>query len=360
MRVFVSEYICGGAWPEKTLDSSLAVEGRAMLAALVQDLLRIPDVNVAITWDTRLSEFPVEQCSRLAIAQVTSPTGEAREFKRLCDSCDVAFVIAPEFHDILASRIEMASSETLVAGCDVKATRLCSDKLQLAGFLEDERIPTIPTARFDFPHTEAAGHKVRLSFPWVIKPRDGAGSMRVYKVGTSDELHTLSRQIHIDGEDFSYVRQPFVEGLAVSCAAIVAAGQGRELRTPQIEVLPPCQQILSGDGRFSYEGADFPGQLASTDVDRIQSLVRRCCAGIPGLSGYVGFDLLVPKVEGATPIVVEINPRLTTGYLLWRKMCSDNLAVRILESCVGSQRFAVEPLSWDSDPCSIRTDSLLN
>ena len=67
MRVFVSEYVCGGAWPDELLDNSMAAEGRAMLVSLVQDLLRIPAVNVVTTWDQRLGTFPIDRLTGLTV-----------------------------------------------------------------------------------------------------------------------------------------------------------------------------------------------------------------------------------------------------------------------------------------------------
>ena len=58
MRLFVSEYLCSGAWPEPELPPSLAREGRAMLLALLTDLAVLPDVTLWTTWDARLGEPP--------------------------------------------------------------------------------------------------------------------------------------------------------------------------------------------------------------------------------------------------------------------------------------------------------------
>ena len=62
MQVFVSEYVCGGAWPEERIESSLAHEGRAMLTALVEDLSRIPGARVITTWDARLGTHTLKNC----------------------------------------------------------------------------------------------------------------------------------------------------------------------------------------------------------------------------------------------------------------------------------------------------------
>jgi hypothetical protein len=399
MRVFVSEYVCGGAWPEENLDSSLAIEGRAMLLSLIEELLRIPGVEVVTTWDYRLGEFPIAVSSRCEVVQTSSPIEEQQAFERLCKASDAAFVIAPEFHGILAPRVETASSRTRLIGCDIDSTTLCSDKLKLAEFLNAKEIPTVPTESFDPVCIENLAADGESGFPCVIKPRDGAGSLLTFKVSSSDELAGRSKQLLTDGEGFSFVQQPFIEGVAVSCAAIVNAGQGNDSKGPRIDVLPPCQQILSSDRCLSYVGAEFPirsdhqhaelfaGESVpdvspsflrrrepssrhtgldsrprgndSVRVEQIERLVRRCCCAIPGLSGYVGFDLLIPHGENADPAIVEINPRLTTGFLLWRKMCNDNLAARMLDLATGGDSPSKTPLSWKSGEHSIRISSLL-
>ncbi|MFT4557769.1 MAG: ATP-grasp domain-containing protein [Planctomycetales bacterium] len=357
MRVFVSEFVCGGAWPEETLDSSLAIEGRAMLAALVEDLLRLPGVEVATTWDERLGSFPLGPVSTLSVTQISSPHDERQAFERLCEQSDAAFVIAPEFHDILADRVRTASARTRLVGCDFEATALCSDKLTLATFLHEAGIPTISTEAFEPPGQPHSVEDGDSAFPCVIKPKDGAGSLLTFKVSNSEELAALSRQLRTDGDGFNFVRQPFIEGVAISCAAIVSAGQGGESDCLRIDVLPPCRQILSNDGCFTYAGAEYPPPIAAATKDKVERLVRRCCSLIPGLNGYVGFDLLVPHAESSEPIVVEINPRLTTGFLLWQKMCTDNLVARMLAP-TDDDATPESSLSWKSAPAAIRMSSL--
>jgi predicted ATP-grasp superfamily ATP-dependent carboligase len=51
---------------------------------------------------------------------------------------------------------------------------------------------------------------------------------------------------------------------------------------------------------------------------------------LPGLDGYVGFDLIVPAKSPDHPLLVEVNPRLTTSYLGYRALAAENLAERLL------------------------------
>ncbi len=353
MRVFVSEYVCGGAWSDETLNRSLAAEGRAMLVSLIKDLLRISDVDVVTTWDRRLGELPIAESSSCEVVQISSATEEEQAFKRLCDDSDAAFVIAPECHKILTARVEIASSRTKLVGCNFAATALCSDKLKLAEHLTDAKIPTVPTEKFVPANPEKSSAGGDSDFPCVIKPRDGAGSLLTFKAANSEELAHVTDQLLSDDAGFGFVRQPFIEGTAISSAAIITAGQGGDPQDCRIDVLPPCRQVLSGDGRFTYEGADFPVPLAPAVEARVERVVRRCCSVILGLSGYVGFDLLVPFEQDVEPIIVELNPRLTTGFLLWQKMCNDNLASRMLRTA-GMGFTDITPPFWKTGSHSIR------
>ncbi|MBL6705062.1 MAG: ATP-grasp domain-containing protein [Planctomycetaceae bacterium] len=359
MRVFVSEYVCGGAWPEETLDSSLAAEGRAMLISLVQDMLRLSDVEVVTTWDNRLGAFPLGLTPTLTVESITSPRNEQQVFERLCEQSDAAFAIAPEFHGILTDRVRTASVRTRLVGCSVEATALCSDKLRLAAFLDEASIPTVSTETFEPASEINPVESGDVRFPCVIKPRDGAGSFLIRKVSNSNEFSALSKQLLTDGDGLNFVRQPFIDGVAISCAAIVTAVQGGEPDRLRIDVLPPCQQILSNDGCFAYEGADFPARITPLMKNQIERLVHRCCSVIPGLNGYVGFDLLVPHAENDEPTVVEINPRLTTGFLLWQKTCKDNLVARMLALNNDDAPTVESPLSWKPAPSVIRMNSLI-
>ncbi|MFP6762332.1 MAG: hypothetical protein VB858_01900, partial [Planctomycetaceae bacterium] len=101
-RIFVSEYVCGGGWPEKVLSPSLAFQGQAMLLAIVSDLLHIPGCDVVTTWDQRLGPFPRQPQGPQPEVFLCDSAGEQDLFEKLCRTSDTALVIAPEFGGILA------------------------------------------------------------------------------------------------------------------------------------------------------------------------------------------------------------------------------------------------------------------
>jgi tyramine---L-glutamate ligase len=317
MRVFISEYVSGGGWPGGTIAGSLAVEGRAMLCAIVEDLSRIAGVRVETTWDARLGPAPFASARALA---VESPTDEWRHFQRLAAECDATLVIAPEFNGILRERcrlVEQLGGRLLGPGS--RAVALCTDKLRLAAHLREAGIATIPAELLDWElglSRVEAGNPPR--FPVVIKPRDGAGSQNTWLVNDADEFEKLRRNHASEGIPQHFIQQPYVAGTAVSVAAIFAPSRR------DVQVFVPAAQRLSDDGRFRYLGGRVP--LRRTNRESIQTAALTACRSIPGMRGYVGIDLVIPEQEPHQPVVVEINPRLTTSYLGYRALAESNLA----------------------------------
>lgn len=317
MRLFVSEYVCSGAWPDAALPESLAREGRAMLLALLQDAAQLPGLEVQTTWDHRLGPFPVAGVSALT---VNGPVEEQSAFDRLAGECAATYVIAPELDDLLARRCRRVTDAGGASlNSSLPAIAVCSDKLQLAQRLEEADIPTVPTQRLN---STAAIH---FDFPVVVKPRFGAGSHETYLVETGRRLDEIRLRFADRPETEEAIVQPFVKGMSVSVVAIVK-DQGRGA-----EFWPVVEQLLSNDGRFTYLGGRT-SRSAGFD-DAIRQVARDATSAAPGLCGYVGIDMLVPYPRGE-PLLVEINPRLTTSYVGYRALTHDNLAERVLRPWV--------------------------
>lgn len=290
-----------------------------MLVAIADDLSRIAGVDVITTWDARLGTAPFRNSQ---VTLVKSTAGERELFQRYAAECDAALVIAPELNGTLFDRCRIVEDVAgRLLGPRSRAVALCADKLRLAEHLRSAGICTIPTELCNWDTTMAGqGTAARLPFPLVVKPRDGAGSQFTRLVRDGRELDTL--KFEFDHSSLEFIRQPFIAGEALSVALLFSAS-GRE-----VEILPPVRQHLSDDGCFTYRGGSLP--IPATCGSRVQQAALAACRTIPGLCGYAGVDLIVPADEPRTPIVVEINPRLTTSYLGYRALATDNLAEWLL------------------------------
>ncbi len=344
--VFISEYLTCGAWNAADLPASLLKEGGSMLQAIADDFANLPDCRVAITWNKNLGECPlsVGEAKNVEVHAVRNPEEEARRFAELGKQADAVLVIAPEFQNLLADRCRIVGKVGPASlNCSVEAIHLCTDKLALARQLESLQIPTIPTR--ELPDLENAS-AAELEFPLVIKPRDGAGSQANYLIHDQaawQDFWVKSResrdksQTKSDGPRTEWIVQPFVAGKTLSIAAIVGDVQWNG--EPWLEVFPLAEQQLTRDGRFGYIGGRIPDTipLQHLATQRVREIVDH----LPGLSGYIGLDLLAPTQDPEDLLIVEINPRLTTSYLGYRALADQNLAEYLLPACRPD-----EPLRW--------------
>src|SRR5262249_45038295 len=96
-----------------------------------------------------------------------------------------------------------------------------------------------------------------------------------------------------------------------------------------------------------YRGGRLP--LLPEFARRAEAIARQALAGIPGLCGYIGVDLVLG--DDGRDWAIEINPRLTTSYLGLRVLAKTNLAAAILHIAAGE---AAPPLEWCDGPVEFR------
>lgn len=324
LNVFVSEYFCSGGCSLAEVEPSLLTEGLAMLEAALSDLLKIPDIQIQTCVQegllTAAAYQQAERDQRLQVHRVKQSEQEIKLFHEACQRADVVWVIAPEFDDLLVSRTRLAlETGVRVVGPDLETIQLTADKWRLFQLLNEAGIPTIETELltddFGFPK----------HFPCLIKQRFGAGGLGLERFERLEDWQKRIPELQTGSQ--ASVWQPFVTGKTLSVAALVQAGH--------CELCPIGEQRIGWETGFAYRGGRIPVALERESELAIQELVHRVCCLLPGLAGYVGFDLLMPDRTPHSPLLVEINPRLTTSYTGYRQLTPDNLAERVLRMHAG-------------------------
>jgi hypothetical protein len=330
MLVFVYEYFCGGAVAGRPDLAALQAEGRAMLASVVEDLGRVPGVKVVLLFEPALLPA-VRDWPALALPLQRQET-EERFFRDLTRNADWSLVIAPESDGLLAERCRWVEEEGgRLLGPSSAAVRLTGDKLELARHWLARGVPTPPSLPWP-------GAAAPFPLPWVCKPRHGAGSQATFLVRDARALSFCVARARKEGWDGEMIVQPHAPGLAASVAFLTGPGQR--------VALPAAEQVLSGDGRFHYQGGRLP--LPEGLNRRAQELAGRAVAAVEGLCGYVGVDLVLGgAADDGGDKVIEINPRLTTSYVGLRALARFNLAEALLAAAAGA---ALPPLKWRPGP----------
>jgi predicted ATP-grasp superfamily ATP-dependent carboligase len=312
-----------------------------MLVAAVEDFSQLPGVDVVTVWSESLGPHPFG--STIRVEHLTDDQTLSRDgLQRVAGSCGAAFVVAPECDGILAEH-QRWISETGCRwlGCSFDAISLCTDKWLLARHLAERGVPVIPAEVWQ-AESDCLNE---TSFPLVIKPRDGAGSQATYRVDSIEQYRELLPRFRDEpmlakrGAGGGGINQPFIRGVAVSVAVLI--GADGETRIP----FPVCEQQLSVDGRFHYIGGRVPARIQEPGV--VQRVAIDACRAVPGLRGYVGVDVVVPDSGPQMPLVVELNPRLTTSYLGYRALAAENLAPWLLGEAAGAPRWESFELKFD-------------
>lgn len=305
MRVFVCEFVTGGGLQGEPVPPGLRHEGDLMLAALVKDLAALSDVEVTVARDGRLSEpaLPAE------IAWLGGDGDPWSTWERLVDAADAVWPIAPETGGALErlSRLVLGRGRILL-GSRPEAVRLAASKLATSRLLGECGVPVVPAWPAARPPPQP------IVGAWVLKPDDGAGCEDTFFLERLDGArdYVSSAELH------RFVLQPFVEGAPASLSMLCRDGKA---------VLLSCnRQIVScRGGVFTYGGGIAGGMEARRAA--FEPVAADVARAVPGLWGYVGVDL-VDGAEG--PIIVEINPRLTTSYVGLREALGENPAALVM------------------------------
>jgi tyramine---L-glutamate ligase len=121
------------------------------------------------------------------------------------------------------------------------------------------------------------------------------------------------------------IAQDYIPGFAASVAFLICS-RG-------IVPLIPCEQLLSTDGRFRYQGGRLP--IRPELAERAMKIATAAVSCVPGLLGYVGVDVILG--DDGRDWAIEINPRITTSYVGLRALAKFNMAGAMLAAVEGRE-----------------------
>jgi predicted ATP-grasp superfamily ATP-dependent carboligase len=315
LRIFAWEYVTAGGWREIAAPASAIAEGTLMLQALLRDLGRIAGVDVVVAADPGL---PIEP---LGATSVTVRLDDLRgSWAEIAGRADAVWPIAPETGGILEGVAEIArTAGAAVLASDARALATARSKSATSSWLAAHGIPVVATAPLFAPPPAVAG--------WVVKPDDGTGAVDTRFVGDSAALARLAAAAP------GLVAQPFLRGEPLSLSMLAQAGQAWLLSCNG-------QDVSMTDGVFAFRGSLVGGAEARRGA--LEPLAQRIAAALPELWGYIGVDLIDGE-DG--PIVLEINPRLTTSYAGLGRSIGVNPAALVLALRERPLRTLIRPLA---------------
>jgi predicted ATP-grasp superfamily ATP-dependent carboligase len=154
------------------------------------------------------------------------------------------------------------------------------------------------------------------SGPWVLKPKDGVGCQGGRFVTDTQTLAAL--QAGMENQQDMLV-QPYCAGQAVSLSCLFKDSKAWLLCCNQ-------QKVKIVANRFVLQACVV--NMANPRRDFYLQLIEKVAVALPALWGYVGIDLIETQHNG--PLLLEINPRLTTSYVGIEAATGINVAEQVL------------------------------
>lgn len=360
MRIAVFEFLCSsGAYTDDGPTgpyAPLLEEGAAMLLSLASDLASCGHtVSIALepSIDQQWNRQDAKKASlkRLRIHPVPTnddPRAEliARQWANIALTCDCAIVIAPELDRLLWQIILSMRNQ----GCKIVAPsnefiRWASDKWETHRSWKNNQLFTIPTALASdwIVDPNRIGSCELASDGWVLKRRLTAGGTDMQRFSSSLQLQQAISQLQ---SPCDWIVQPWILG---DPASLAIAGP-IDRNTQQPIVIGPYAQVFD-PSTGCYAGGYGPLQA---DPQRLQTFATSLLHSFADesvavkdiettIDGWVGIDFLILPENRWIPL--EINARLTSSYLGYRKQFGPHLANSIL-----GNPLPFEPESASSNP----------
>ena len=286
MKVLVFEYITGGGLAGEDMPRSLQAEGDQMLQALVADLLELPDIDITVLRDARLPQ--VAGC--MENLEIESPADFNHIWPKELTRVDACWVIAPETGAVLEQLCQQVQAAGVhLLNSSAESVALTASKSRTASLLAQNDIPVVD----NYPITDHVNSR------WIVKPDNAAGCDNIHFF---PDRGSAGNWLSSQSSEQQWILQPWLPGEHLSLSLLCKQGDAI--------VLSVNRQLLSEiDGQLRLTGCDVNTEAAGNDFEQLAGEIARL---IPGLWGYVGVDLL--RTDSG-PVVIEINPRLTTSYV---------------------------------------------
>ena len=372
MRVAVLEYLSGAPrrsgcpQPDITphaadLLDPLYQEGLSMLSALATDLsLCGHEVHMCLERKAAADPLVVSLLRRFSGLQVHNVEfAWLDRWIEVALQCDRTIVIAPEIHQ----QLERIVNKLRLAGAVVIASMASfllatSDKLATAELLKVSGVPhPITQSLTQYRLSTIPNGDCNARSPLTLKRRDGAGcaDMKVF-----DDQRKLTEWLKSPESQFlagdDWIVQPWQSGKPASLALIAADDDWTVLGAVEQRIELASESIHRGFSSVSYLGGSGP--LEAIFIERLERLALSVREALPsGAEGWIGIDFLIPDSMHTSQdlVVIEINPRLTTSYLAYRKWYGYSLANNLLgnSNCPDLKPNATYELfafhSWECD-----------
>lgn len=314
MKLLVFEYssIC--------LNENLLSEGFNMLKSLLNDLDNNPffDVYYLINESIGFLDYKNLKSIYLDDDLITWLKNNSKDY-------DYALFIAPE-DDLIQYNITkiLEENNVTIIGSDSESSYICSSKKLTYSKVPNSilKINTIKcnTDEIDY---NIINSKINNN-KFIIKPDDKTSSDLIYIINDEKTCNEVKNIYKNNNMDYLLV-QEYIEGQPISASLIC-----NENSIVCLSI--NSQEIIQNNNRIEYIGCKTPiKHPLEKEIIEISNVIVK---SIPGLKGFIGIDYIIQKDK---IILVEVNSRITTPYIVLQKICNQNLTNSIIDYVINNK-----------------------
>ena len=325
MNLLIFEYVSGGGYANTKLSTSILSEGYGMLRSLISDC-KAAGHNVTTLLDSRLKEFnPPNEADKIIF--VSSPNELYTKLKELSSVVNAVYVIAPESSQVLEKLVHtIETSGGTSLNCEIDAIKRVSNKMTAYETIKKRGLKVPETVLLDI-HEKTENIKrltKELGYPLVFKPLDSVSCSGLSLVKDEGGIAAAVKKVRQESMSNHFIAQKVIRGKAAS-VCVISTGD----KALSVTLNKQLVTLASPDEESGYYGGvvPFDHSLEKEALRAAQTVVE----GIGGLKGYVGVDIILSN-EG--PVVMEVNPRLTTSYVGLRRVANFNPAEAIVDAVI--------------------------
>ncbi len=282
--------------------------------------------TTTVTVDSRIQEFqPFLKADQI---QAIPANGDyLPTIKRIADRVDATCIIAPESKGTLESLAEELEGDALLLNSPSQTIAKTCNKDSLLKIargigLATPRSLTLSVGEDDSDTAQRIAEEI--GFPAIIKPLNDAGMTGLSLAKDVMDVPSAIRKVCQESEYNRFIAQEFVEGIPASVSLISTGKKAIGLSLNKQKIT-----LYSKGESSTYEGGEVPLE----NPLRIEALgaAKKLVETYEHLKGYIGVDMILTEKE---PVLIEVNPRLTTSYIGLREVGKFNPASAILDAAI--------------------------
>jgi predicted ATP-grasp superfamily ATP-dependent carboligase len=245
---------------------------------------------------------------------------------KACINVDAAYVIAPETGGTLQALVKLIEQQGVpLLNSRSEAIQAVSNKINLYETLKNKGEARTPKTI----QVNVARYKEELclgdfGFPVVFKPVDGVGCSGLSIVSEPMQVEGAVRRIVAELGSETFMVQEYLAGESISVSLLCT-----ESKAVSVSLNKQNVTLSSPNSASGYMGGAVPFHSEMEQkIFRTAEAVVNCFSG---LKGYVGIDMILTNTG---PVVVDVNPRLTTSYIGLSRVTDFNMADAIIDAAL--------------------------